>query len=61
MFYKTMGVACDGAEGLCDETTETQGPEATMAKVMQQARKEGWSVSAAGHYCPEHRRRPPQG
>ncbi len=53
MFYKTMGIVCDA----CDKETETQGREATMAQVTAQAREEGWAISSAGHFCPEHRKR----
>jgi hypothetical protein len=53
MFYKTMGITCDA----CDAETECQGREATMAQVTAQARSEGWAISSAGHYCPEHRQR----
>ena len=54
MFYKTMGITCDAE---CDAETECVGREATMLKVMAQAREEGWSISSAGHFCPEHRQR----
>jgi hypothetical protein len=53
MFYKIMGITCD----ICDEETRAEGPDATMARVMELARQEGWAVSSAGHFCPEHRRR----
>lgn len=57
MIYKTMGIVCDFGKTACGEATETQGQEATMAKVMEQARGEGWAISSAGHFCPKHRRR----
>lgn len=53
MFFKTMGIACDE----CEDEITTQGREATMAHVTTEARREGWAISSAGHYCPEHRRR----
>lgn len=53
MFFKTMGIACDA----CGKETERQGREATMAQVTAQARSEGWAISSAGHFCPEHRSR----
>lgn len=56
MFYKTMGIQCDVDP--CDtEEVELQGREATMGQVTNQARKEGWSISSAGHFCPQHRQR----
>ena len=57
MFYKTMGIQCDA----CDEQTECIGRDATMAQVTSQARSEGWAISSAGHYCPEHRGRARKG
>lgn len=57
MIYKTMGIACDFGDVDCGEVTETQGQEATVAKVTEQARQEGWAISSAGHFCPTHRRR----
>ena len=54
MFYKTMGIACDAE---CGAEVECQGREATMSTVTARAREEGWAISSAGHYCPEHRRR----
>lgn len=57
MFYKTMGIICDGDAGTCGKETECQGHEATMAQVTAQARSEGWAISSAGHFCPEHRQR----
>lgn len=53
MFYKIMGLTCD----VCDEETRAEGQEATMAHVTAQARCEGWAISSAGHFCPEHRQR----
>jgi hypothetical protein len=57
MFYKTMGIGCDGDDGTCSVETECQGREATRAAVSAQARREGWAISSAGHFCPEHRQR----
>lgn len=53
MFYKTMGIICDS----CDAEVECQGRDATIAQVRTQARAEGWSISSAGHFCPQHRQR----
>jgi hypothetical protein len=53
MFFKIMGIACDA----CNEETQAEGREATMSAVTTQARSEGWAISSAGHYCPEHRQR----
>lgn len=55
MFYKTMGIVCD--VDTCGEETECQGREATMTQVTKQARDEGWAISSAGHFCPDHRGR----
>ncbi len=57
MFFKVMGIACDGESGTCNSEIQTEGTDAIMSKVMSQAREEGWAVSSAGHYCPQHRRR----
>jgi hypothetical protein len=53
MFVRTMGIVCD----VCDEEIQGIGPEATTAYVTNRARQEGWAVSSAGHFCPDHRRR----
>lgn len=53
MFFKIMGIVCDA----CDEETSCEGRQATMAQVTSQARREGWAISSAGHFCPQHRRR----
>jgi hypothetical protein len=55
MFYKVMGIACDTDK--CGNTLQIDGTDATMKQVKDQARLGGWSVSEAGHYCPQHRRR----
>lgn len=57
MFYKAMGVECDHGPGNCGAQVERIGRGATIAQVTTQARSEGWSISSAGHFCPEHRQR----
>jgi hypothetical protein len=54
MFFKIMGIVCDAD---CETETQCEGRQATMRAVMAQARSEGWAISSAGHYCPEHRGR----
>lgn len=53
MFFKVAGIRCDA----CDEETSCEGRDATLAQVTSQARREGWAISSAGHFCPQHRRR----
>lgn len=58
MFYKTMGVTCDFQDGgVCSEDVDMQGREATTNEVTAEARRRGWAISSAGHFCPEHRQR----
>jgi hypothetical protein len=54
MLFKIMGIVCDMD---CGTETQCEGREATMAQVTAQARQEGWAISSAGHYCPQHRGR----
>lgn len=55
-FAKQMSIYCDS--DVCDtEELIEMGRDATTAKVIARARNEGWSVSSAGHFCPEHRQR----
>jgi hypothetical protein len=55
-FAKTMSIYCDADDCDLEELVET-GRDATIAKVIARARNEGWAISSAGHFCPEHRRR----
>jgi hypothetical protein len=55
VFFKVMGISCD--VDTCGEETSVTGRDATMANARRQARNEGWSVSDAGHFCPDHRQR----
>ena len=55
-FSKAMSIYCDDDNCEADELVET-GRDATTAKVIARARAEGWSISSAGHFCPQHRQR----
>lgn len=57
MLVNIKCIVCDYHSGDCGKEIQGIGPDATVAKLSEQARQEGWAVSSAGHFCPEHRRR----
>jgi hypothetical protein len=56
MFFRTLSVACDFDN--CHAETFQTGRDANTHTLTDTARGEGWAISSAGHYCPQHRSRP---